>query len=188
MFERRGMSSNSGFSSFLSSLMVQWRFSRGVEEPLTSFFNGFNEVLPMSWLQYFDERELEVSLVRFLMSNSFCPLQVETMELLAAFFGQSHAPRFKHHEQFYDQMKKNGFGLFYINYAMSCNNILTLSYIRIPCLNRMQAIISHLLPVSENIHVYRPMFASPSIEHIRAVLFVKISLGLRVCALSMSYF
>eukprot|EP00112_Aurelia_sp_Birch-Aquarium-sp1_P013698 Seg292.4 transcript_id=Seg292.4/GoldUCD/mRNA.D3Y31 product="NEDD4-like E3 ubiquitin-protein ligase WWP1" protein_id=Seg292.4/GoldUCD/D3Y31 len=43
-------------------LMVQWRFSRGVEEPLTSFFNGFNEVLPMSWLQYFDERELELIL------------------------------------------------------------------------------------------------------------------------------
>ncbi|XP_065064994.1 E3 ubiquitin-protein ligase Itchy-like [Rhopilema esculentum] len=43
-------------------LMVQWRFSRGVEEPLTSFFNGFNEVLPMHWLQYFDERELELIL------------------------------------------------------------------------------------------------------------------------------
>ena len=40
--------------------MVQWRFSRGVKDQLNSFFTGFNEVLPMSWLQYFDERELEV--------------------------------------------------------------------------------------------------------------------------------
>lgn len=43
-------------------LMVQWRFSRGVKDQLNSFFTGFNEVLPMSWLQYFDERELELML------------------------------------------------------------------------------------------------------------------------------
>ena len=81
-FERGNKFKLTFLTSFLSSLMVQWRFSRGVEEPLTSFFNGFNEVLPMSWLQYFDERELEVS---FFFSNSFSLFtfiqQVETVEL-----------------------------------------------------------------------------------------------------------
>jgi len=43
-------------------LMVQWRFSRGVEDQLKAFFTGFNEVLPMFYLQYFDERELELLL------------------------------------------------------------------------------------------------------------------------------
>ena len=40
--------------------MTQWRFSRGIEEQMKSFMTGFNEVLPLHWLQYFDERELEV--------------------------------------------------------------------------------------------------------------------------------
>ena len=46
--------------TFLFSLMTQWRFSRGVEEQTKAFLEGFSEVVPLQWLQYFDERELEV--------------------------------------------------------------------------------------------------------------------------------
>lgn len=40
--------------------MTNWRFSRGVEEQSKAFLDGFSEVVPLQWLQYFDERELEV--------------------------------------------------------------------------------------------------------------------------------
>ncbi|XP_033125340.1 E3 ubiquitin-protein ligase Su(dx)-like [Anneissia japonica] len=43
-------------------LMTQWRFSRGIDEQMKSFLEGFNEVVPLQWLQYFDERELELML------------------------------------------------------------------------------------------------------------------------------
>ncbi|OTF81042.1 NEDD4-like protein E3 ubiquitin-protein ligase WWP1-like protein [Euroglyphus maynei] len=43
-------------------LMTDWRFSRGQEEQTKAFLNGFNEVLPLEWLHYFDERELELLL------------------------------------------------------------------------------------------------------------------------------
>ncbi|KAH8019547.1 hypothetical protein HPB51_019974 [Rhipicephalus microplus] len=43
-------------------LMTDWRFSRGQEEQTKSFLDGFNEVLPLEWLHYFDERELELML------------------------------------------------------------------------------------------------------------------------------
>ncbi|GMT00452.1 hypothetical protein PENTCL1PPCAC_22626, partial [Pristionchus entomophagus] len=43
-------------------LLVEWRFNRGVEEQLKAFFNGFKSVFPLEWLQYFDERELELLL------------------------------------------------------------------------------------------------------------------------------
>ncbi|CAH8582929.1 unnamed protein product [Dicrocoelium dendriticum] len=42
-------------------LIVNWRFSRGCEEQMEAFFKGFADVFPLEWLQYFDERELEVS-------------------------------------------------------------------------------------------------------------------------------
>ena len=42
--------------------MTQWRFTRGVEEQTKAFLDGFNEVVPLQWLQYFDERELELML------------------------------------------------------------------------------------------------------------------------------
>lgn len=42
------------------SLMAEWRFSRGVQEQTKAFLDGFNEVVPLQWLQYFDEKELEV--------------------------------------------------------------------------------------------------------------------------------
>lgn len=47
----------------LCSLMAEWRFSRGVEGQTKAFLDGFNEVVPLQWLQYFDEKELEVSWV-----------------------------------------------------------------------------------------------------------------------------
>uniref|UniRef100_A0A2K5C975 E3 ubiquitin-protein ligase n=1 Tax=Aotus nancymaae TaxID=37293 RepID=A0A2K5C975_AOTNA len=43
-------------------LMTEWRFSRGVQEQTKAFLDGFNEVVPLQWLQYFDEKELEVRL------------------------------------------------------------------------------------------------------------------------------
>ncbi|TMS09152.1 NEDD4-like E3 ubiquitin-protein ligase WWP1 [Larimichthys crocea] len=42
------------------SLMAEWRFSRGVEGQTKAFLDGFNEVVPLQWLQYFDEKELEL--------------------------------------------------------------------------------------------------------------------------------
>lgn len=43
-------------------LITEWRFKRGVEEQTEAFLKGFNAVLPMYWLQQFDERELEILL------------------------------------------------------------------------------------------------------------------------------
>uniref|UniRef100_A0A8B9JDH2 HECT-type E3 ubiquitin transferase n=1 Tax=Astyanax mexicanus TaxID=7994 RepID=A0A8B9JDH2_ASTMX len=43
-------------------LVAEWRLSRGVEEQTQAFFEGFNEVLPQQYLQYFDAKELEVLL------------------------------------------------------------------------------------------------------------------------------
>uniref|UniRef100_A0A4W5M5L0 E3 ubiquitin-protein ligase n=1 Tax=Hucho hucho TaxID=62062 RepID=A0A4W5M5L0_9TELE len=43
-------------------LMAEWRFTRGVENQTKAFLDGFNEVVPLQWLQYFDEKELEVML------------------------------------------------------------------------------------------------------------------------------
>ncbi|GFR94962.1 NEDD4-like E3 ubiquitin-protein ligase WWP1 [Elysia marginata] len=42
--------------------MTNWRFTRGVEDQTKAFLEGFNEVVPLQWLQYFDERELELML------------------------------------------------------------------------------------------------------------------------------
>lgn len=43
-------------------LMTEWRVSRGQEEQQKAFLEGFNEVLPLEWLHYFDEKELELLL------------------------------------------------------------------------------------------------------------------------------
>lgn len=42
--------------------MTEWRMSRGIEEQTKSFLDGFSEVVPLEWLKYFDERELELML------------------------------------------------------------------------------------------------------------------------------
>uniref|UniRef100_A0A3Q3IP26 E3 ubiquitin-protein ligase n=1 Tax=Monopterus albus TaxID=43700 RepID=A0A3Q3IP26_MONAL len=44
------------------SLLTDWRFTRGVEEQTRAFLDGFNEVVPLEWLRYFDEKELELML------------------------------------------------------------------------------------------------------------------------------
>ncbi|XP_021424727.2 NEDD4-like E3 ubiquitin-protein ligase WWP2 isoform X1 [Oncorhynchus mykiss] len=44
------------------SLLTDWRFMRGVEEQTKAFLDGFNEVVPLEWLRYFDEKELELML------------------------------------------------------------------------------------------------------------------------------
>jgi Ser/Thr protein kinase RdoA (MazF antagonist) len=46
----------------LHRLMTEWRMTRGVEEQTKAFLEGFNEVVPLEWLKYFDERELELML------------------------------------------------------------------------------------------------------------------------------
>jgi len=43
-------------------LVTSWRMTRGIEEQTRAFLDGFNEVVPLEWLQYFDERELELML------------------------------------------------------------------------------------------------------------------------------
>uniref|UniRef100_A0A8C3MP93 E3 ubiquitin-protein ligase n=1 Tax=Geospiza parvula TaxID=87175 RepID=A0A8C3MP93_GEOPR len=43
-------------------LLTDWRFTRGVEEQTKAFLDGFNEVVPLEWLLYFDEKELELML------------------------------------------------------------------------------------------------------------------------------
>lgn len=37
-------------------------FCRGIEQQTKTFLEGFNEVVPLEWLKYFDERELELML------------------------------------------------------------------------------------------------------------------------------
>lgn len=44
------------------TLMTEWRMTRGIEEQTKTFLEGFNEVVPLEWLKYFDERELELML------------------------------------------------------------------------------------------------------------------------------
>ena len=43
-------------------MMTQWCFKRGVEEQTSAFLDSFNEVVPLNWLQLFDEKELELML------------------------------------------------------------------------------------------------------------------------------
>lgn len=43
-------------------LMMQWRLTRGQEAQTAYFLEGFSEVVPLEWLKYFDERELELLL------------------------------------------------------------------------------------------------------------------------------
>jgi hypothetical protein len=42
--------------------MTLWRVKRGVEDQTKAFLDGFNDVVPVNWLQFFDERELELML------------------------------------------------------------------------------------------------------------------------------
>lgn len=42
------------------NLVTEWRMTRGIETQTKAFLDGFNEVVPLEWLQYYDERELEL--------------------------------------------------------------------------------------------------------------------------------
>lgn len=60
-FEKKSKINVSDGDTLLSlSLLTDWRFTRGVEEQTKAFLDGFNEVVPLEWLRYFDEKELEV--------------------------------------------------------------------------------------------------------------------------------
>uniref|UniRef100_A0A8C9Z042 NEDD4-like E3 ubiquitin-protein ligase WWP2 n=1 Tax=Sander lucioperca TaxID=283035 RepID=A0A8C9Z042_SANLU len=47
---------------YIRHVNINWRFTRGVEEQTKAFLDGFNEVVPLEWLRYFDEKELELML------------------------------------------------------------------------------------------------------------------------------
>ena len=46
----------------VDDLIILILFCRGIEEQTKTFLEGFNEVVPLEWLKYFDERELELML------------------------------------------------------------------------------------------------------------------------------
>lgn len=79
----------------LHSLMTEWRFSRGVQEQTQAFLDGFNEVVPLQWLQYFDEKELEVRLRGCVLGNgegAWLPQKhVHRFEILQ--HSRTHLPR-----------------------------------------------------------------------------------------------
>lgn len=52
-------------------LYVKYRFRRGIEQQFHALKKGFNELVPPSLLEPFDEKELEVSLLLSLTSL-FC--------------------------------------------------------------------------------------------------------------------
>jgi len=60
----------------INSLMTQWFFHRGVGEQTTAFMKGFNEVIPLEWLQYFDEREFEVCVSCVSCPRLCCPRHI----------------------------------------------------------------------------------------------------------------
>lgn len=60
-------------------MVAEWRLSRGVEEQTQAFFEGFNEILPQQYLQYFDAKELEVMSFSLFQNTSKC-LQVFIFE------------------------------------------------------------------------------------------------------------
>jgi hypothetical protein len=43
-----------------------------VDEQTKAFLDGFNEVVPLEWLRYFDEKELEVSGLHSLYRQDLC--------------------------------------------------------------------------------------------------------------------
>ena len=53
-------------------LVTEWRMTRGIEDQTKAFLDGFNEVVPLEWLQYFDERELELMLCGMQVRQCWC--------------------------------------------------------------------------------------------------------------------
>lgn len=73
-------------------LVAEWRLSRGVEEQTQAFFEGFNEVLPQQYLQYFDAKELEVPTEPRATRTKELQL-LETCKVLMDFFPAGDAVR-----------------------------------------------------------------------------------------------
>lgn len=69
-------------------MVAEWRLSRGVEEQTQAFFEGFNEILPQQYLQYFDAKELEVMSFSLFQHTNKC-LQV-FFHLVFVFFMQAY--------------------------------------------------------------------------------------------------
>ena len=69
------------------SLMTQWVFTRGVSDQTRAFLDGFSEVVPLQWLQYFDERELEVISLLFLPYFARCVKFGDTWVLFLCVYG-----------------------------------------------------------------------------------------------------
>ena len=67
-------------------MVAEWRLSRGVEEQTQAFFEGFNEILPQQYLQYFDAKELEV--MSLLSSGACCQVMLSGVcfQLTSLFF------------------------------------------------------------------------------------------------------
>lgn len=74
------------------SLLTDWRFTRGVEEQTKAFLDGFNEVVPLEWLRYFDEKELEVRTTRRTVS---CVGLVNRVPARRRTTGRPHRPVLK---------------------------------------------------------------------------------------------
>ena len=47
-------------SANLTSLLIEWRIQKRVEEQFSAFLSGFNELIPPELVNVFDERELEL--------------------------------------------------------------------------------------------------------------------------------
>lgn len=56
------LKNNSFINFYYIRLMTEWRMTRGIEDQTKAFLEGFNSVVPLEWLKYFDERELELML------------------------------------------------------------------------------------------------------------------------------
>lgn len=54
-----------------------------MESQTKAFLDGFNEVVPLQWLQYFDEKELEVRVSAFTRANRCERLSVTGVSLCA---------------------------------------------------------------------------------------------------------
>ena len=89
-------------------LVLRWHFTRGVQQQTSRFLQGFNEVVPVSWLQYFDEREMEILLcgihdidIEDWMSNTIYRNYNRTSKQVSHFriieFGRSFTPNFDLH-------------------------------------------------------------------------------------------
>ncbi|KAK7808954.1 hypothetical protein U0070_010101 [Myodes glareolus] len=108
-------------------MVAEWRLSRGVEEQTQAFFEGFNEILPQQYLQYFDAKELEfvkeidnekrMRLLQFVTGTCRLPVGgfADLMALLTFSFNRLDLPPYKSYEQLKEKLlfaieETEGFG------------------------------------------------------------------------------